>query len=194
MSSIYKKRRFSVSTTKSPSGLLREIITPAKVKVPILYKSADHKYIDTYALWDTGATNSVISKELATRMNLPIIDKANVVGVHGTETVNVYLLDILLMDSINFANRRVTSGILSYKDGIKNGKDIGLLIGMDIIALCDFTITQEVNSQKTPCTVVSVRFPSAQQPINYYDEVQKLKAEEKFKERNQQLRSEYRKK
>jgi len=193
MPSIYKNRKFAVSTTKSPRGLFREIISPAKIRIPLVYKSLNHDYIETYALWDTGATNSVISTELAERIKLPIIDKAQTTGVHGTNEVNVYLLDFFLMNNIAFNNRKVTSGKLSYKDGVDNGKDIGILIGMDIIALCDFTITQELNTEGIPCTIVSVRYPSAQIPINYYEDVQKFKKEENFKENNKKLRKAYRK-
>ncbi len=193
MSSIYKGRKFAVSTTKSPGGLFREIITPAKIRVPVIYSTLNHDYIDTLALWDTGATNSVISKKLAESMKLPAIDRTKTIGVHGIDEVNVYLLDFFLMNNIAFDNRKVTSGILSQKDGIENGKDIGILIGMDIIALCDFTITQEFNKDGIPCTVFSVRFPSAQQPIDYYAEVNKFNKEEKFKKNNMQLRKAYNK-
>ena len=159
----------------------------------MVYKDLNHEYIDTKALWDTGATNSVMSRELAERIKLPAIDRAQTIGVHGKEEVNVYLLDLFLMNNIQFNNHKVTSCILSKNDGIKNGKDIGLLIGMDIIALCDFTITQEINEKGLLCSVFSVRFPSAQQPIDYYLEVQKFNKEEEFKTNNKLLRAQYNK-
>lgn len=44
----------------------------------------------TQGIWDTGATNSCISESLAKKLNLTPIQRATVLGVHGSEEVNVY--------------------------------------------------------------------------------------------------------
>ena len=46
------------------------------------------------ALVDTGATESCIDSELALILNLPIVDRQKVAGVHGADTVNVHLAQI----------------------------------------------------------------------------------------------------
>ena len=46
------------------------------------------------ALVDTGATESCIDSELALVLNLPVVDRQKVAGVHGADTVNVHLAQI----------------------------------------------------------------------------------------------------
>jgi predicted aspartyl protease len=46
------------------------------------------------ALVDTGATESCIDSGLAMRLNLPIIDRRSVSGVHGAGAVNVHLAHV----------------------------------------------------------------------------------------------------
>src|SRR5262245_34519160 len=46
------------------------------------------------ALIDTGATESCIDSGLAMRLNLPIIDRRSVSGVHGAGAVNVHLAHV----------------------------------------------------------------------------------------------------
>src|SRR5262245_14496442 len=46
------------------------------------------------ALVDTGATKSCIDSGLAMRLNLPIVDRRTVSGVHGAEAVNVHLAHV----------------------------------------------------------------------------------------------------
>lgn len=54
------------------------------------------------ALVDTGATESCIDSELAAQLNLPIIDKRGVSGVHGKNDVNIHLAQIYI-PSLNHA-------------------------------------------------------------------------------------------
>src|SRR5437867_5832847 len=46
------------------------------------------------ALVDTGATESCIDSVLAAHLNLPIIDRRKVSGVHGSDEVNVHLAQV----------------------------------------------------------------------------------------------------
>jgi predicted aspartyl protease len=50
--------------------------------------------IGVHALVDTGASESCIDGMLATQLNLPIVDKRPIAGVHGSKEVNVYLAQI----------------------------------------------------------------------------------------------------
>lgn len=46
------------------------------------------------ALVDTGATESCIDNLLAAQLNLPLVDRRSVSGVHGAGEVNVYLAQV----------------------------------------------------------------------------------------------------
>ena len=50
------------------------------------------------ALMDTGATDSCIDSSLAANLNLPIVDRQNVAGVHGAHEVNMHLAQIHVPD------------------------------------------------------------------------------------------------
>jgi hypothetical protein len=47
-----------------------------------------------WALVDTGALESCIDSDLAMRLNLPVIDRREVSGVHGQREVNVHLAQV----------------------------------------------------------------------------------------------------
>jgi predicted aspartyl protease len=47
-----------------------------------------------HALVDTGATESCIDSTLASQLNLPIVDKRIVSGVHGPQEVNMHLAQV----------------------------------------------------------------------------------------------------
>jgi predicted aspartyl protease len=59
-----------------------------KVRLPLLPQQ------QLPALIDTGATESCIDGGLAMRLNLPIIDRRRVGGVHGAGEVNVHLAQL----------------------------------------------------------------------------------------------------
>lgn len=84
------------------------------------------------AIWDTGATCSVISNLVVQELNLKPIGKTQMFHADGQTTVNVYYIDILLPNKVAFSALRVTEGKLNNTD---------VLIGMDIISQGDFAIT-----------------------------------------------------
>ena len=46
------------------------------------------------ALVDTGATECCIDSLLAVQLNLPLVNRRQIAGVHGTHTANVYLAQV----------------------------------------------------------------------------------------------------
>jgi hypothetical protein len=48
------------------------------------------------ALVDTGATESCIDNLVAAQLNLPIIDRRQISGVHGANTVNMHMAQIFV--------------------------------------------------------------------------------------------------
>jgi hypothetical protein len=84
------------------------------------------------AIWDTGATNSAISRDVVEQCGLVPTGMTEVSGVHGVETVETYLVNIRLPNGVTVTNTRVTKATLRHAD---------VLIGMDVITMGDFAVT-----------------------------------------------------
>jgi hypothetical protein len=57
--------------------------------------------IQVPALVDTGAAESCIDNLVAAQLNLPIIDRRPIAGVHGAQTVNIHMAQIFV-PTLNF--------------------------------------------------------------------------------------------
>ena len=101
------------------------------------------------AFWDTGATNSVITPNIAQQLMLSPIDSARIVGVNSEGLAPVSLVHISLPNNVLLLSRRVTIA--------KIGEGADMLIGMDIISLGDFLISNA--NQKTSFSFVMPPFP-----------------------------------
>src|SRR5690606_24653632 len=101
-------------------------------------------------LWDTGATNSCITRSTAQALGLSPISKTIVQHAKGQTVSNVYLVNIYLPNNVAIQHIRVT-------ECADNGT-WGVIIGMDIITMGDFAITNVSGK-----TVFSFRFPSREQ-------------------------------
>lgn len=135
-------------TTTALDGLLnrltnRVFVYPATGKlVPRL-----HSNNEFLALWDTGATNSMITEKVAKRCNLVPTGFIQVSTAGGLiEESPTYLVDAYLPNKVRVENVKVAQGNLG---------DVDLLIGMDIIALGDFAVTNN-----NGITTFSFRMPS----------------------------------
>lgn len=107
------------------------------------------------AIWDTGATGSAITELTAKKMNLAPTGIKHVSGLGGTIAKKTYLVDLLLPNNVRIPNIAVTE-IDNPKDSAGNIKDdFGMLIGMDIICMGDFAISNFEGK-----TVMSFRIPS----------------------------------
>ena len=100
------------------------------------------------AIWDTGAARSVISENVVHACGLTQTGMARVQGVHGPATVETYFVNIALPNNITVAGIRATKGALLSGDDV--------LIGMDVISIGDFAVTNYDNA-----TMFSFRSPSA---------------------------------
>jgi len=129
--------------TIAHSGITNVIQTQVEVCPafdPLVLPHPQHK---TYnAIWDTGATASVISKNVVDHHNLQPIDMVNVHTAGGLTACNVYLVNLILTNKVSIPDLRVTQASLH------TGCD--LLIGMDVICAGDFAITNKEG--KTVCT------------------------------------------
>ena len=149
--------------TISKDSLINSIITDAAMR-----QSAelcrDYKLIcqeaGVLALWDTGASGSMISKGLASHLNLKAIDMCLIQGVSGLQQSPVYLIDILLPSKVIISNVRVT-------EFLDNGI-FSIIIGMDIITMGDLAI-----SNKDGKTMVSFLVPPSDNPIDFTQMIKK---------------------
>jgi hypothetical protein len=134
--------------TRNYNGISRIITSPI-----IVQNTHTERLEQTFGIWDTGATGSAITKELAQRLNLIPIGQTRVKGVHGLkEGINVYAVKITLNNqNVTFILPVTECEQLSDDDSSK------FLIGMDVISRGDFAIT---NFQGQ--TVMTFRVPSIQ--------------------------------
>jgi predicted aspartyl protease len=125
------------------------IATTCKISEPYdaAFDTGEHPpYIELSAIWDTGAMRSTISTQIAERLNLIPLGQTRVCHADGESICNYYVVNLLLPNRIEIKMLMVNDGKLT---------DTDMLIGMDIISLCDLTITSP-----GPETKFSFQIPS----------------------------------
>lgn len=148
----------SQSFTLQYDGLSRTIITHCGISSPFdpLNQEATPPPVSHYdALWDTGASGTVITSKIAQELGLAPSGKSKVYHANGESTVNTYFVNLYLPNQVGFPFVKVTEGVL-------NGFDI--LIGMDIINAGDFSISNFEGK-----TTFSFRVPSSK-TVDYVKE------------------------
>lgn len=100
------------------------------------------------AVWDTGANGTVITKQVADELGLKPIGITEVYHAQGKGLTNEYLVNVALLNGVVIPGVRVTEGVLAGCD---------VLIGMDIIAMGDFAVT---NANSHGGTTLSFCIPS----------------------------------
>ena len=134
------------------SGRARALETPIKISLPTAEEGAVLKNVQAIeykGIWDTGATNSVITKKIIDELNLKPIGLVEVHHAAGKSFANRYLVNIILPNNVVIQSVAVTEGALIAMD---------MLIGMDIITLGDFAVTNKDNR-----TTMSFRIPSCKE-------------------------------
>mgnify|MGYP003397843406 CR=1 FL=1 len=102
------------------------------------------------AIWDTGATSSIITRKVIDQLHLQPVGMCQVVGIHGSEYEYTYYVNLIVPGEMEFYTIEVTEGDLD---------DVDVLIGMDVILQGDLSISNG-NSE----TIFSFRSP-AKDPI-----------------------------
>lgn len=108
----------------------------------------DDKLIPIKALWDTGSSESVISSKLVRKLSLHPIGSALLNGTSLSCKTKIY--EIILL----FAEKQRIALQVTESPQISNS-GIDLLIGLDVISMCDFAISTD---NENIC--MSIRFPS----------------------------------
>ena len=143
--------------TLSSLGTAQSIIMPVVIKQSkLLYQKFNliSEAADVYALLDTGATVTCISKSLAKRLTLKVIGQGMMNTASGVQKTNQYLIDLQMQNHISFENIRAVEFIGNIK--------FDILIGMDILMLGDLSITNAGQQ-----TVTSFRVPPDAAHIDY---------------------------
>jgi len=173
------EKNFHALTTKF-SGKANSLPCKIKLSVPFNPEANKDKHppslMECNALWDTGATCSVITKGLAKKIGLKPTGKTEVYNPSGVEIRNTYLVNIYLPNRV----------VLSYVRIVECEKlkgDIDFLIGMDVIGAGDFSVTNVDNR-----TTLSYRIPS----IKTIDYVEVAEAVKKSRVRMHKLREQAR--
>jgi len=150
-------------TTKA-NGLVRELkndllVSDAYKPEPGIPPPPRQKFV---CIWDTGATNTVITKTVINGLNLQPSGRTVVRTVgEGSDfneyEVNTYLVNLFLPNNVVVAAVPVSEGGIAGAD---------MLIGMDIITMGDFSIT---NFNGHSCW--TFRIPSVEE-IDFVKEIQ----------------------
>lgn len=120
------------------------------------YKSGNYK-----AIWDTGATNTMVTQRVIDDLNLRSHGVAKVNHVQGVGITQKYMINVGLPNGAAIRNVEATRGELI--------DHVDVLIGMDVICCGDLSITNFDNR-----TVFSFRIP----PSGHIDFVKELEIKE----------------
>ena len=132
-------------------GVVRTVVTDVGLVLGTTEDST--RVVKSRALWDTGAVTSVIDKSLVEKLDLVPFDSGRAYTAQGFYESSMYLVDVLLPNNIIVKGLRVG-------DGEFQGFD--MLIGMDVISLGDFHLTNDGN------TVFKFVIPPEEKPNNHH--------------------------
>jgi predicted aspartyl protease len=106
-------------------------------------------------VWDTGATSTMITPKIQSELKLTPVDTATVCGVNSYTRVPVVLVNLILPNKIIVRNVRAM---------VSEIQGIDMLIGMDIIQLGDFSISNHERK-----TVFTFAIPPFQNRTDLYE-------------------------
>jgi len=133
----------SAFTIKSTVGLSNQLVTIVDIVFPNTTNNCKVK-----AIWDTGATATVITQNVVNSLGLLPTGMSHVNTANGPTVQNTYIIDVVLPNGVVVKDVTVT-GATALSGGCE------VLIGMDIISLGDFSITNHKG-----ITCMSFRIPS----------------------------------
>lgn len=150
-SSFTLKGNGRLNVLKTPCGIT-EAYDPKKTTE----RPQPKEYV---AIWDTGATGTVITAKVAADLDLQPTGYVTSHHAGGSSQVPTFLVNVILPNGIHIPGVRVTQATLSGNTEV--------LIGMDIISHGDFSFT---NYNGNSC--FTFRLPSLKE-IDYVEESKK---------------------
>ena len=125
--------------------------------------SGDTQQFD--GLWDTGATNTMITQKVVDELKLRPMGKVHVSTPSGGHDADTFFVSLTFPGSVlRYGGVRVTQGILGNCE---------VLIGMDIIASGDFAVTQKGGK-----TLMSFQAPHGE-TIDYVEDMTRRNEQER---------------
>lgn len=150
-----------LALTSKFDGLARVLQLHVKVAPPLIGTNAQPaKTRDCKGVWDTGATGSVITQAVVDDLGLLPVGMSEVHTANGSALQPVYMIALMLPNGVN-VNTRATLATVEGFD---------VLIGMDVISLGDFSVTN-LNGK----TTLSFRIPSCE-VVDYVQQANKQRA------------------
>ena len=135
------------------SKIQNKIITPVHL-YPIPFNASFS--LSTDALWDTGASISAITPEIKDKLKVTTIDKKTIASVHSTQVVDIAYITVELPNNVIKKNIKVAVCNITL--------NIGMILGMDIISMGDFALSNGNNQ-----TLISFAVPPFQDKTDYYE-------------------------
>lgn len=150
-------------------GLARELRSDVIVAIATIFDSRqilERPNVKIQGIWDTGATNSVITQNVVEALGLKPTGMATIGTAGGNVDCPTYIIDVVLPNGIAIQNLRVT--------GNDSLTSCDMLIGMDVIGFGDFAIANAKGN-----THFSFCIPAHNKPICLVEKSEKV--DKKFK-------------
>ena len=118
------------------NGIARELVSEVAITDPLTGKLLKLER----AIWDTGASNCVLNRGIADKLELQPTGVTTVSTANGESIENTYLISIILppleaANHVRIVNINASEGNL--------GPNVEKLIGMDVICIGDFTVEND---------------------------------------------------
>lgn len=111
-----------------------------------IYSLEGRSYHTDNAMWDTGATTTIISSRIVSQLGLQPYQQGGITGIGGESDTNTHLVHVMIPTGDVVTNCEVMES---------DFEDYDVIIGMDIIGLGDFCFTNF-----NDCSVFSFRIPA----------------------------------
>lgn len=119
-----------IAFTINYNSIVREIFSFATISN---FFNSSYDFRTKKALWDTGASGSAINTTLVDKLKLSPVDTQIMQSAHGKSEVKIYLVNLVLPNRCRFKGIPVSGSNL--------GNRVDILIGMDVIQVGDFAIS-----------------------------------------------------
>lgn len=155
-------------TVKFDAGRVSTLETEIGISVPYHPRSGEERpqIFDFRAVWDTGATRTVITQKVIDMLDIKAINKITNYTANGERIAGEYLVNIYLLNNVAFSGIRVIDGDIYGTDA---------LIGMDIIGRGDLAVTNKFKR-----TWMTFQMP-ASHAIDFVDEIEIKKGKSGFR-------------
>ena len=123
---------YSAFTTQY-KGIVRELRNDVIISSGYIEENENPTARSWRGLWDTGASSSCIHKRVRDYMHLIPLGTETISTANGSVEVDSHVIDVILPNRVIVKDLLVTSAEI--------GEDVDILLGMDIINLGAFSIT-----------------------------------------------------